>query len=105
MGTVVMPKNVPVYICPHCKTQIPFGTETKHPPGRCPGCKARLYIPTTLQSFRMLPPANVSCPACGHCFAVERFTSKNITSLARRPCPVCGAAVKVPDGDHPDAQS
>ena len=42
-----------MYVCPKCKTRIPFGTETKPPPSECPGCGRRLGIPTTLKN---LPP-------------------------------------------------
>jgi DNA-directed RNA polymerase subunit RPC12/RpoP len=39
-----------VYVCPRCKTRIPFGTETKAPPRRCPSCQRRLSIPRALAS-------------------------------------------------------
>jgi rubrerythrin len=35
-----------MYVCPQCKTRIPFGTQTKRPPSRCPSCQRRLGIPT-----------------------------------------------------------
>jgi uncharacterized protein YlaI len=35
-----------MYVCPGCKTRIPFGTETSEPPDNCPKCRRRLYIPT-----------------------------------------------------------
>ncbi|QDV36037.1 hypothetical protein ElP_39470 [Tautonia plasticadhaerens] len=38
----------PMYVCPQCKARIPFGTERQPPPARCPGCRRRLSIPTTL---------------------------------------------------------
>ena len=37
-----------MYVCPGCKTQIPFGTETSEPPDNCPKCRRRLYIPTIM---------------------------------------------------------
>jgi DNA-directed RNA polymerase subunit RPC12/RpoP len=40
-----------MYVCPQCKTRIPFGTETKPPPSRCPSCQRRLWIPTTLATL------------------------------------------------------
>ena len=43
-----------MYVCPKCKTRIPFGTETKPPPRKCPGCGRRLGIPTTMKK---LPPS------------------------------------------------
>ena len=46
-----------VYVCPKCKTRIPFGTETKPPPGRCPGCGRRLWIPTTRKTIGALTGA------------------------------------------------
>src|SRR5437879_9345298 len=43
-----MPDQRLVYVCPHCKTRIPFGTETYPPPSKCPGCQHRLDIPTVM---------------------------------------------------------
>src|SRR5262245_2434833 len=40
--------NRRMYICPGCKTPIPFGTETSEPPDNCPKCGRRLYIPTII---------------------------------------------------------
>lgn len=37
-----------MYICPGCKTPMPFGTETETPPDNCPKCNRRLYIPTVI---------------------------------------------------------
>ena len=37
-----------MYICPQCKTRIPFGTETTPALTRCPGCQRRLSIPSTI---------------------------------------------------------
>jgi hypothetical protein len=37
-----------MYVCPGCKTRIPFGTETSNPPDNCPKCRRRLYVPTTV---------------------------------------------------------
>ena len=45
----------PIYGCPHCKTRIPFGTETKRASSRCPGCKHLLFIQSTMESVRTLP--------------------------------------------------
>ena len=42
--------NRRMYICPGCKTPIPFGTETSAPPDNCPTCRRRLYIPTMMCS-------------------------------------------------------
>ena len=50
----------PLYVCPQCKTRIPFGTETKPPPTRCPGCQRRLSIPTTLSKLPGHLAANAS---------------------------------------------
>jgi hypothetical protein len=38
-----------MYVCPGCKTRIPYGTETKPPPDNCPKCQRRLYIPTKVE--------------------------------------------------------
>src|SRR5437868_12902316 len=87
----------PVYVCPHCKTRVPFGTETQPPPSRCPGCNFRLGVPSTLESFRMLLPANLVCPECQHRFVVARFTSKRVKSPNRCACLKCSSVVEVPD--------
>ena len=41
------------YLCPGCKTPIPFGTEEKAPPDNCPKCRRRLYIPTVMSLARL----------------------------------------------------
>jgi hypothetical protein len=40
-----MPDNRSEYVCPRCKTRIPFGTTTEPPPTRCP---VRNWIPALL---------------------------------------------------------
>jgi DNA-directed RNA polymerase subunit RPC12/RpoP len=45
-----------MYVCPKCKTRIPFGTQTKPPPRKCPGCGRRLGIPTTMKEL----PASIA---------------------------------------------
>ena len=37
------------YVCPGCKTQIPYGTQTNPPPDHCPTCLRGLSIPTRLE--------------------------------------------------------
>lgn len=51
----------PAYVCPRCKTGIPFGTSTQPPPTRCPGCQKPLGIPTALDP---IPPIAAICPIC-----------------------------------------
>src|SRR5262245_50982418 len=43
-----------VYVCPKCKTRIPFGTEKMPAQKECPGCGRRLGIPIT---FKKSPPS------------------------------------------------
>ena len=39
-----------MYLCPHCKTPMPYGTQTEAPPDFCPECQRRLYIPTMVEN-------------------------------------------------------
>jgi hypothetical protein len=41
---VRQPKTM--YVCPGCKTRIPFGTKSNPPPTVCPSCQSSLHIPT-----------------------------------------------------------
>jgi DNA-directed RNA polymerase subunit RPC12/RpoP len=85
--------TVPVYICPGCKTRIPFGTEKKRPPARCPGCDRRLHIPT---HYDRLPWIDVTCPTCSERLLVERAWAGR-----RYQCPKCRSVVEVPPDPPP----
>jgi hypothetical protein len=82
--------TAPVYVCPGCKTRIPFGTESNRPPTRCPGCDRELNIPSVV----LLPLVEVTCPACARAFWMDPATTSQ-----RRCCTHCGALVDLP----PDA--
>jgi hypothetical protein len=79
----------PMYVCPHCKTRIPFGTPTKPAPDQCPSCKARLSIPTVHDGPEWLL---ATCPKCGH-------KAIRLLGSAGRPhrCEVCEFAFTLPD--------
>jgi transcription initiation factor IIE alpha subunit len=86
-----LPDQRPVYVCPHCKTRIPFGTKNNPPPSKCPGCWYQLYIPTELERDSVI---QLTCPTCTANFTIvllwdgqprDRFT-----------CPKCGSVVSPP---------
>ncbi len=83
-----MLNKCPVYVCPRCKTRIPFGTTTEPPPARCPGCRKPLSIPTVLDP---IPPIHATCPACSADFSLNGY-------CAGGPCfcPECGAKFTAP---------
>ena len=84
-----MPFQQPIYVCPHCKTKIPFGTVTEPPARQCPNCHFRLYIPTVLKN---LPWIEITCPYCSADVTVEREWTG-----WWHACPKCGAILNVPD--------
>jgi len=79
--------KVPVYVCPACKTRIPFGTETKPPPDYCPGCRRLLYIPSVYDP----PPVELTCPKC-----VRKFQAEGGPPGQSRCCSHCGTQVVLP---------
>jgi uncharacterized paraquat-inducible protein A len=83
-----MPAQRPVYVCPHCKTRIPFGTDAKPPARRCPGCQADLSIPSILEQ---LPWIEFVCPACSSRIQLHRWWAGR-----RGVCPRCGSVIDVP---------
>src|SRR5262249_22614276 len=83
-----------VYVCPHCKTRIPLGTVTKPPPGRCPDCRRRLRIPTSLPTDAF---ADVTCPHCSTTFTPFWYELPSGTRRDRFACPKCGSVVAPPD--------
>lgn len=83
-----MTDNRSVYVCPWCKIRIPFGTTTKPPPTRCPGCGKPLGIPTELDP---IPPIRATCPACSAVLTLNGY-------YAGGPCfcPECGVKFTAP---------
>ncbi len=88
----------PVYVCPGCKTKIPFGTETDPQPTRCPGCDRRLWIPTVLKLESLM---DMVCPACSATFKVVFLW--NGQQQHQFVCPKCGGAVNPPSDPLPSA--
>lgn len=78
-----------VYVCSACKTRIPFGTEAKSAPGRCPGCGRKLSIPMDLDESAWV---KATCPSCSTEFRTlaGRFGGRHCA------CPKCGWEVDVP---------
>lgn len=83
-----MPNNRSVYVCPRCKTRIPFGTTAEPPPTHCTGCRKPLSIPTVLDT---IPPIRVNCPACSADLTLNGY-------YAGGPCfcPKCGVKFTAP---------
>lgn len=86
-----MPVQGPVYICPHCKSRIPFGTENDPPPRKCPGCQHRLFIPTALGRNSFI---ELNCPTCSTKFNVVVLRSGHRRDHFK--CPKCGSTVNPP---------
>src|SRR5262249_61643542 len=84
------------YVCPNCKTRIPFGTEDTPPPKRCPKCERRLWIPSNLSPDSI---AELTCPICSTTFkTIVRFRDR---PLKEAPCPTCGFPTHVNPADYP----
>jgi len=79
-----------VYICPQCKTRIPFGTETESPPRKCPGCERRLYIPTSFSPDSLI---EIICPNCATKHASVRWQGQERVPF---PCRKCGSQITPP---------
>ena len=80
--------NRSVYVCPRCKTRIPFGTTTEPPPTRCPGCQKPLCIPTVLEP---IPPIQATCPSCS-----AELTLNGYYAGGPCFCPECGVKFIAP---------
>lgn len=83
-----MSDDRPVYVCPKCKTRIPFGTRTEPPPDHCPGCGKSLGIPSVSPP---LPPIRATCPSCSADLTLNGY-------YAGGPClcPECGSRFIAP---------
>ena len=58
-----------VYVCPRCKTRIPFGTMSEPAPTRCPGARSRSASPSSWTPSRpsalRVRPAQPTLPSTG----------------------------------------
>jgi hypothetical protein len=80
-------RRISLYVCPHCKTRIPFGTETEAPARSCPGCQAPLSIP---RQYQRLPWIDFVCPACSCRLQLPRQWAGT-----RGLCPKCQSVIDV----------